>query len=59
MYLLIFNAFLFNIIDCGGYVTLEDDTFNFGVSRDISVSSPNYPDPVGLGKICRWAVKVF
>lgn len=43
--------------DCGGYVTLEDDTFNFGVSRDISVSSPNYPDPVGLGKICRWAVK--
>uniref|UniRef100_A0A8W8MGF7 Metalloendopeptidase n=1 Tax=Magallana gigas TaxID=29159 RepID=A0A8W8MGF7_MAGGI len=43
--------------DCGGYLTLKEGTADLGVNRDISVSSPNYPGPVGQGKICRWAVK--
>lgn len=40
-------------------VTLKDGSFDFGVNKDISVSSPNYPGPVGQGKICRWVVKVY
>ncbi|XP_048771441.2 uncharacterized protein LOC125677425 [Ostrea edulis] len=38
--------------DCGGYIDLEE----YGV-LEASVTSPNYPDQTGQGKICRWVVK--
>ncbi|XP_056004045.1 uncharacterized protein LOC125661029 [Ostrea edulis] len=38
--------------DCGGEIYLEE---NGGL--ETSVTSPNYPNKIGHGKICRWVVK--
>jgi hypothetical protein len=39
--------------DCGGYLYLEEDSVT-----EAFITSPNYPDQTGQGKICRWVVKV-
>ncbi|XP_061190204.1 uncharacterized protein LOC133198071 [Saccostrea echinata] len=43
--------------DCGGFVYLKENDVVLDQSKDVSVTSPNYPGPVGQGKICRWAIK--
>ncbi|XP_034322078.2 uncharacterized protein [Magallana gigas] len=42
--------------DCGGFIHLKENDPSLERDRDISVISPNYPWPVGQGKICRWAI---
>ncbi|XP_062596234.1 blastula protease 10-like, partial [Saccostrea cucullata] len=43
--------------DCGGYVYLKENDLVLEPNKDVTVTSPNYPGPIGQGKICRWAVK--
>ncbi|XP_056003285.1 uncharacterized protein LOC125661191 isoform X1 [Ostrea edulis] len=43
--------------DCGGYVILEENDISLEQDKDVSVTSPNYPDQISLGKICRWVIK--
>nr|XP_022312335.1 uncharacterized protein LOC111117490 [Crassostrea virginica] len=42
--------------DCGGYVHLQDSDPIFERDRDVTVTSPNYPGQISVGKICRWAI---
>lgn len=45
-------------LDCGGYVHLKENDLVLERERVAFITSPNYPGPIGLGKICRWAVTV-
>ncbi|XP_052694034.1 uncharacterized protein LOC128172280 [Crassostrea angulata] len=44
--------------DCGGYVHLKENDLVLEREKVAFITSPNYPGPIGLGKICRWAVTV-
>lgn len=49
----------FFFLDCGGYVHLKENDLVLEREKVAFITSPNYPGPIGLGKICRWAVTVI
>ena len=53
-----YHSSLFDV-DCGGFVHLQDNDAIFERDRDVSVTSPNFPGSIGVGKICRWAITVM
>lgn len=44
--------------DCGGFIHLKENDPSLERDSDVTVTSPNYPGPVGQDKICRWAITV-
>nr|XP_022312336.1 uncharacterized protein LOC111117491 isoform X1 [Crassostrea virginica]XP_022312337.1 uncharacterized protein LOC111117491 isoform X2 [Crassostrea virginica] len=42
--------------DCGGYIHLQTSDAIFEREKVAFITSPNYPGPIGVGKICRWAI---